>query len=149
MNCFPSVVVLFSICVHEMFSCPHFREKKSHCIIFFLNMPVVFCFQEENRTAVKQSDLPKQWPKTRQQQWLWAAARGGTRSPLWQAASAWHHKPCQGLGKYWHIKRCLQLCKHHVGIFPNHDSQRTSHGYGRAGRLATVALGIQFCPEAI
>ncbi|XP_055567482.1 glioma pathogenesis-related protein 1-like isoform X2 [Falco biarmicus] len=75
--------------------------------------------QEENRTAIKQSHLAKQWPKTRQQQWLWAAVHSVTRSQLWQAAST-----CQGLGKYWHVKRCLQLCKHHVPIFPNHNSQR-------------------------
>lgn len=139
--------------------CPHFREEKSHCSII-LNMPAVFSFQEENRTATKQSDLAKQWPKTRQWQWLWAAVRGATRSQLWQATSA-----SQGLWKYRHLKRCLQLFKHHVCIFPNHDSQRkrakrgrgvplpcnpaiANHSDGRAGWLATGALGFRFLSEA-
>lgn len=152
MNCFPSAVVLFYVCVHKMFSCPRFREEKSPCVII-LNMPVVFCFQEENRTAVKQSNLAKRWPKTRQRQWLWAAVCGGMRSQLWQAAST-----RQGLGKYQHMKRCLQLCKHHVHNFSQPQFQKkagkvrersatatcnptiANHGYGRAGQLPTVAL---------
>lgn len=138
--------------------CPHLGEEKSHCIIIILIIiqPAVFSFQEENRTAIKQSDLARQWPKTRQWQWLRAAAHGGTRSQLWQATSA-----SQGLEKYCHLKRCLQLFKHHVRIFPNHDSRskRAKRGRGvplpcnpaianlsdgRAGWLATGALGFRF-----
>lgn len=92
-------------------------------------------------TAIKQSDLAKEWPKTRQRQWLWAAVHGGTRSQLWQAASAWHHKPCQGLGKYRHVKRCLQLCKHRFS--PTTVSKELTMAMGKQ-RLATVALGLDF-----
>lgn len=145
MNRFPHVVVLFSVCVHEIFLCPHFREEKSHRIFFFFKYASCILFPEgkqDSRQAVRFSQAVAKNQATAvavgcSSWWDDAPALAGT-------ASAWHHQPCQGLGKYRHAKRCLQLCKHHVRIFPNHDSQRTHHSYGRAGRLATADLGIRF-----
>lgn len=144
MDCFPSAVVLFCVCVHKIFSCPHFREEKSHCIIV-LNMLVVFS------TYSGQPDTARQRSKPRQR----AAMHDRARSQLWQAASTY-----QELGKYQNMKRSLEFCKHHVCASPDHNSQRgpregeechhhetpavINHGCGRVGQLQTVALGIRF-----